>query len=338
MTIRDADVSAPLLLWMDTRAAKWVATVFVGVTILSVPNYGHADPSLPLLIVAVSIVGIGIAVLMRTRSDPMSLRSAWAAGSCPPMAALVTAVAIPGPPATPGQTNALGAGVALCAFMCVRGRTGVAWVAQAATMSIVTAWGDWTGQGALAGFLLALPNIAVLLMSTLFARIMRPAALSVRALHAEAERQTAELADGEARAAERRRQNQRLQQLAWPTIDLLARKSTLTEEQIDDARLTEARLRDSVRAPSLDVPLVVEAVRQARQRGVDVVLIDDRGMDVVDDDGRTAFHQCAAEWLASAVDGRITVRVLPPNRSQLATIVAVAADGTQRQIGLSAAG
>lgn len=322
---------------MDTTRARVVAAIFVLATLLSLPDYGGPNPGLPLLIAAVLVVGVGIAVLVTTRSDPMPLGRAIVAGVCPPIAALVTGIAVPGPLAFPAQANALGAGVALCAFMCVRGRTGCAWISQLTTIAVFSGWAEWTGQGWSTGFLIALPNLAVLLMSTLFARIMRPAALSVRRLHAEAERETAQLADGEARAVERLRQNTRLQDLAWPTIDLLASRTTLTPDQILQARLTEARLRDSVRAPILDVAPVVDAARRARQRGVDVVLIDDHGMDDPRHDAST-FHALAAARLDAAGDGRITVRVLPPGRAVLATIVAVSADGRESDVTVDSRG
>lgn len=337
MTIGDTDITAPALLWMNTGRARVVAAVFIALTLLSLPDYGNPDPHLPLLCVAVLIVAVGVAVLVLTRSDPMPRRSAIIAGACPPLAAVVTGIAIPGPLVAPGQANALGSGVALCAFMCVRGRTGTAWASQVVTVIVFSAWGHWTGQGWLTGFLVVLPNLAVLMMATLFARIMRPAAISVRRLHEEAERETALLADAQARAVERQRQNAKLQDLAWPTVEVLASGTELTAQEISDARLTEARLRDSVRAPILDAPSVVEAARRARSRGVDVVLIDDHGMD----DSRhdvTAFHDQAVVWLDNAHDGRITVRVLPPGRSSLATIVAVTADGTESDLVLAADG
>lgn len=337
MTVDDTGITAPALLWMNTGRARVVAAVFVAVTLLSLPDYGNPDPRLPLLLLAVLVVGAGIAILVLTRSDPMPRRSAILAGACPPIAAVITGIAIPGPLNNPGQANALGAGVALCAFMCVRGRTGMAWVSQFFTTAVFSAWGQWTGQGWVTGFLIVLPNLAVIMMSTLFARIMRPAALSVRRLHDEAERETARLADGEARAAERERQNARLQDVAWPTVELLASRIALTPEQVVDARLTEARLRDSVRAPILDVPPVVDAARRARERGVEVVLIDDHGMDVARHQA-AGFHQLAADWLDAARDGRVTVRVLPPGRSALATIVAVTAAGGERELTLSADG
>lgn len=340
MTIGNNDnLTAPALLWMNTRRAYAVAALFVLITLASLPDYtGGDNRSLVWLVLSVLVVAAGIGGLMATKTDPMPKPTALAVGACVPAAALIVAIALPGPVTIPNQSNALGAGVALCAFMCVRGRVGIAWTAEMASVAIFTIWGPLTGQGALAGFTLILPNLAVLMMATVFARIMRPAAIEVRRLHAAAAEETGAISELTARQAERERQNSKLQQLAWPTVDLMASGTHLTDEQIAESLLTEARLRDSVRAPILDVPHIVTAARQARQRGVEVVLLDDRGMNDVPAGTRKAFYDVAVEWLSAMTGGKITVRVLPPGRPLLATIVAITADGVQRDLDMAADG
>ncbi len=339
MTVQNGQLTAPALLWMNTPRAHAVATLFVLAALVSLPDYNGGDNrSLPWLVLSVLVVAAGIAGLMATRADPMPVAAALAVGASIPAAALITAVAVPVPPSSPNQTNALGAGVALCAFMCVRGQVKIAWLAELASLVIFTVWGHRTGQGALAGFTVILPNLAVLLMATVFARVMRPAALEVRKLHAAAAAERGEISELNARRIEGERQNQKLQELAWPTVNLMASESPLTSEQIIESLLTEARLRDSVRAPILDIPGVVMAARAARQRNVEVTLYDDKGMDEAPASTVAAFRAVAVEWLSSVQDGKITVRVLPPRRPLQATIVAIAADGTQHDLDLSADG
>lgn len=339
MTFRDdTDLTAPTLLWLHTRPAQVVAAAFVVATLASLPNYGGADnSSLPGLVVAVVVVAAGIATLMSARFDPMPTRTAAAAAATVPAGALLTALALPGPVTNPNQTNALGAGVALCAFLCVRGRVGMAWAAQVAATTIMTAWGHWTGQGPWTGFLVGLPNLAVLLMATAFAGIMRPAARDVRELRTREARAHGDIVASRERDAERQRQQDKLQQHAWPSLELLAASRPLTPVQANDIVLLGEQLRDSIRSPFFDAPELRAAARAARERGVDVDLLDDRGLDGRRDHA-AAFCSLAAQWLTEAAEGEITVRVLPPDRRELASIVAIDANGEGRRLRLGADG
>lgn len=338
MTTPDDDLTAPTLLWLHTRRARVVAAVFIAATLASLPNYGQPNANLPWLILAVTVVAAGIGLLLAARNDPMPAGSAWVAAACVPVGAVITALALPGHVSNPNQTNALGAGVALCAFLCVRGRVGAAWAAQGANVAIMSAWGQWTDQGAWAGFLVQLPNLAVLAMATMFARIMRPAARDVRTLRQQEAREHADIVASRERDAERARQRDKLQRQAWPSLSLIASGVTLTPPQISDIVLLEQEIRDSISSPFFDAPQLQDATRAARARGVDVVLLDDHGLD---DDAELAelFAGLATGWLAEAADGVITVRVFPPGRAERASIVAIA-DGTGegRELSMSADG
>lgn len=339
MTFRaEADLTAPTLLWLHTRPARIVAALFVAATVASLPNYGSDNSSLPWLVVAVAIVAAGIAGLMATRADPMPARTAAIVAASVPLGALVTALALPGPVANPNQTNALGAGVALCAFMCVRGRVWAAWAAQVAAVAVMGVWGEWTGQGLWVGVLVGVPNLAVLAMATMFARIMRPAARDVHELRAREARDRGEIAASRERDAERMRQQDRLQRRAWPSVALIASDVALTPAQIAEISLLEAELRDSIRSPFFDTPDLRIAARSARSRGVKVELLDDRGMDNADEHLVAAFRTIAGRWLAETADGEITVRVFPPDRAGLASIVAISADGEDRELNMAGDG
>ncbi|MCX7542721.1 hypothetical protein OS128_07300 [Corynebacterium sp. P5848] len=99
-----------------------------------------------------------------------------------------------------------------------------------------------------------------------------------------------------------------------------------------DAKRLELRLRDAIRSPLLDRPRVNRAVWEARSRGVRVVLLDERsestsllGVPGGDPDSECAVlvgvRSAAAEIIDSAVDGQVTVRLLPEGRTNLATVV-----------------
>ena len=88
-----------------------------------------------------------------------------------------------------------------------------------------------------------------------------------------------------------------------------------------ECAVLEAELRDSLRAPSLVDVDVSEAARHARKRGVEVVLVDDGGSDDVTPDVRERLLRHVGSTLDGADAGSVTVRVLPPNRPVLATML-----------------
>jgi hypothetical protein len=95
--------------------------------------------------------------------------------------------------------------------------------------------------------------------------------------------------------------------------------------------VTEASIRDRIRAPQLRHPRVEEAIGRARTRGVDVVLLGEP-------DGQRRLTQEHAEALRKAVDavpaGRIVIRAVPPGRAEAVTVV-VDQDGLVERFALA---
>lgn len=292
----------------------------------------------PLLqVFAIAVALAGVIGVTREQSDPMSLRAAWVTAATGPLACALTCLAIPGPLAEPNQLNALGCGVAVCAFMCVRGRTAAAWTAFAAMVAVVTTWSVDSGQG-LYGLWISLPNAAVVGMATLFAVVVRPAADTIRRLNQESIHQAATMAAANARLAERDARRAELRRFAWPFLRRIAAAQRLSAEEIAEVRLAEAQLRDSVRARSLNRPQVIDAVRSARSRGVDVVMFDDGALDSADAVSHDEYCQLAVECLRVANDGSVTLRIHPPGRPVAASIVTERDGGSSMRVDLDAAG
>lgn len=92
------------------------------------------------------------------------------------------------------------------------------------------------------------------------------------------------------------------------------------------AVLTEARIRDTLRAPLLDDATLHANVWDARQRGVEVRLLDDfstRENPVLEAKHKlalTRITRAAVESIALTDQGTITVRISPPGRRWFATI------------------
>lgn len=110
------------------------------------------------------------------------------------------------------------------------------------------------------------------------------------------------------------------------TLEAL-RDEEVTPEIVMEARLLEAELRDEIRAPFFTGTTVVEAARRARGRGIEVLLLDDRGNgDRAEDKENEArlrdiIVARATAALDEAVAGRVVVRVCPAGRRWAATIL-----------------
>ena len=81
------------------------------------------------------------------------------------------------------------------------------------------------------------------------------------------------------------------------------------------ARMLEAELRDERRAPFFTGTRVIESARAARTRGIDVILLDDRGTGngLTDDAQKTIINQ-AIRALDDARKGQVVIRLLPPRQ------------------------
>lgn len=114
------------------------------------------------------------------------------------------------------------------------------------------------------------------------------------------------------------------------TLEAL-RDEEVTPEIAMEARLLEAELRDEIRAPFFTGTAVVEAARRARGRGIEVLLLDDRGNGDRGEDKENearlrdliVARATAAldEAVAGRVAGRVVVRVCPAGRRWAATIL-----------------
>lgn len=219
------------------------------------------------------------------------------------------------------------------AFMCVRGRVWAAWLSYALSVAVIVALNALMPpqDGMMNGIA---PNMAVLLMATFFATIVRPRARQIYTLRHRTEGQITAAAAQEAAAAVRAQQLAYLDLRARPLLDRIASGVRLDDDVARECSLVEAQLRDRIRAPGLDSPAVVAAVWEARGRGVKVLLLDDR------DPGERGNGR--QEWLDHVRDaavaalgearssGAVTVRLLPRGRDTLATVTVVEGDRVRR--------
>ena len=132
---------------------------------------------------------------------------------------------------------------------------------------------------------------------------------------------------------------------ARPVLGTIARESEpgpLPAATRMEARLLEAELRDEIRAPFFTGTPVTARARAARERGVDVVLVDDSGAEPLEPQSRELVLSQATDRLDRASHGRAVIRVFPPGRDAIATILVdgsrlfITPDGASAEPGRSA--
>ncbi|MFD1814530.1 hypothetical protein [Rhodococcus gannanensis] len=318
------------LIGMTSPAAKaMVAFYAAACALLAVASRDGVSAFWPICVALVVCV-LGAVALIRVPGDPVPLRYSIALAATGPIACGLVLGVLPVPISSPLQIWPLGAITAIYAFMGVRGRTDFAWLGMLATIATCVVWATLTGQGPAYGLAMSIINVAPLLMSTLFAFTIRPAARNIFALREQTTRRAAAEAADSAILEERDRQLRRLDELARPILERIAAGEPLDEQDRLACRLLEAHLRDGVRAPILVDPAVVAAARATRARGIEVVLLDDGGMDAVQPTVRRRFLDSVADALNGSEGGKVTVRVLPPGRAVMATVLCSSPRGDHR--------
>jgi hypothetical protein len=120
-----------------------------------------------------------------------------------------------------------------------------------------------------------------------------------------------------ASTAARKERNSRLNETLKRALPLLEKISQsngeLSQQDRDLASITEAELRDQIRGRNLLSGEVLTETRAARQRGVEVQLLDDGGLDGLSDEERTAYHWEIARRLREVKAGKVVIRAATGN-------------------------
>lgn len=118
---------------------------------------------------------------------------------------------------------------------------------------------------------------------------------------------------------------------AGPWLEKIAASERLTDDQREECRLLEAGIRDHIRAPGLTGPEIDDVVRRARERGVDVVLLDDGALAAAPRDSVLALQRIVADHIDLVDTGKVTARIVPPGREESATFLSVSPEGMARK-------
>ncbi|TSE00803.1 MFS transporter [Skermania sp. ID1734] len=338
-----SDYSAPVgdtrtLLGMHTKKAWSVAGLFLlSLTASAISSWSDVSQRWP-IVIALLVTAIAGMALLATSTDPLPRATALMIAACGPLACALVLSVIPAPASSSAQLWPYPAGTACTVYLCLRGRPMAGWLDMLGMLTIAGIWGEATGVGATPTVLPQTVNIAPLLMANFFAYVIRPAAKQIVELREESTRRVAQQSATAATLAEHAQQTRRIDELMRPVLLRLTQPRPLHAHERLECALLEAQLRDSLRAPALADVAIAQAARGARARGIDVILVDDHGLDDAPSDVRAKLRNQVIDELESVRAGSVAVRVLPPNRSLLATIVVADPDTETRRIGIDHTG
>lgn len=222
----------------------------------------------------------------------------------------------------------LGAITLILVVLGIRGQIGWAWLGYLALAALAVGWAMATGQSPLAAVNLISRHAGTLLAGTLFVVGLHRTERALWVLTANDIARASRDATTVAAIDERKAELTRVNALARPTLNRLAEPRPLTDAERAQCLLIEAGLRDAIRGRALFLEPVITAVANARQRGVEVTVLDDSGE--TPPDALPALADTVANVLDAVDAGRVTVRVLPAGRPIIATVVVDS--GTSRMI------
>ncbi len=209
--------------------------------------------------------------------------------------------------------------------LALRGRIGWAWIGLAVGTAITCIWSLLATHALYQGFYLIYGEIGALLAGTFFAIVLRTAANRVVTMQSVQRRRVGEEHLRAETERERAAQLALVRHRVIPVLTTIA-AGRVSSAQRQEHRLLEAVLRDEIRGTRLAVEPLASAVRAARSRGIDVVLLDDA------DDVLLAWDdlEWAADVVADVDRNRITVRL--SGDPAVITVATVDGDVVHRQI------
>jgi hypothetical protein len=223
----------------------------------------------------------------------------------------------------PFATWYLGGIGALMTIVMVRRRPWVAWIGIAALAVASIFW-----MGLLPALSLGLVGSIVWVAATQLMLLSIDRAARDTAQLAQLQRAaSAWQASQSGRQRERRIQVQRALAVAGPVLTrTVASGGSLDEEERTEARLAEGRLRDEMRGPRLLDDAVHAELERARRRGTNVTVLDEGGLDGLDEPTLAIIRTELAETLRSARSDRLYIRTSPDERVAV-TVVGRSAAG-----------
>lgn len=292
---------------------------------------------LPAAIGTVLLVAAAAVALVVDRGDPLPPRATVVAVLGLPAAAAVL-LAVLAPPFTPEQLWPFFLVTSFGPLLCFRGRP----LAGLLTMLLcdIPAVLAAAGAGQPAGLWIAesVAGLGSLFMGLVLTATLRPVLGETDRLRRDSAARHAAVTAETTAADERRRYLAVIDRQARGLLEHLA-TGPLTSADRRAAALLEARLRGLIRAPGLAGPEIADPVDRARERGVEILLIDDSAAPRL---AAAAFARfatlLAAELAATPPGASVTVRLAPDHHPHPATVVITRGGETLRRVVVDGAG
>lgn len=301
----------------------------LGTTIVAVLNLGGLIvPALG--VVALVLLWAGLVLLALPNAEPLELRSTLGLLLIVSATTAISSWNVVNPDSPGYATWPLGAMTFLLFVLALRGRRGFAWIGFGALAFVSVIVALVTDSDIMRVVNDVLRQSATLIIGTLFAIVLRRASQTITSIQNNQLTRATLAAATSAATRERAAQNARLERDARPALERIISDEPLSYEELKHFALLESTLRDGIRATGFSGETIADAARLARDRGLRVVLLDDRGADLSEAD-KARVEAAVLQQLEETTEGSITARLSPDDRDEIATIV-VEENGEYRRV------
>ncbi|MFT4216348.1 MAG: ATP-binding protein [Micropruina sp.] len=205
----------------------------------------------------------------------------------------------------------------------VRGRRVIAWVGLLIFMVQVLLWTLGQPFGWYSFLNVAFGPLLWLVLATLVMRGVRTIGEQLVRVRSASRQNTQAMAESFSKLVLREVWLTELRAQIGPLLQNLADPThQLSADERDACRVLEGRLRDALRAGNLISQGVSDAIQAARERGVEVVLVDNRGSKLPEPVRRATLRQLE-ELVRASTGGRIVARTAPEGYADAVTILRV---------------
>lgn len=285
----------------------------------AVHSYWHWLPA------ALSFIALLLPAFLLLKTWPDSLLPRWVAQLTVIVIAAVNFLVLPQIITTgwPGYASwCTGAGSDLSRGLLMRGRPVYAWAGSAAATLATAYWVISTGRPLLMIFTYMLGHYFTLASWHGVAHLSTRATTQIAATQRETARLQAQQRAHEEADRIMTSRMAAVRQRVTPLLTQIADGKAPTPELRSQAYLLEAELRDEIRAPFFTGTSIVTSAQAARRRGTEVILLDDSGdTTAIDDRTRANAVNYVTKLLDLTQSNRVVIRLNPPRRPTLLTIV-----------------
>ena len=285
----------------------------------AVHSYWHWPPA------ALSFIALLPPAVLLLKAWPDALLPRWVARLTVVVIAAVNFLVLPQIITTgwPGYASwCTGAGSDLSRGLLMRGRPVYAWAGSAATTLATAYWVISTGRPLFMIFTYMLGHYFTLVSWHGVAHLSTRATTQIAATQRETARLQAQQHAHEEADRIMTSRMASVRQRVTPLLTQIADGKAPTPKLRSQAYLLEAELRDEIRAPFFTGTSIVTSAQAARRRGTEVILLDDSGDNTtIDDRTRANAVNYVTKLLDLTQSNRVVIRLNPPRRPTLLTIV-----------------